>query len=216
VSIPQLSVRATVVRADGLPDFFAGAAADTDLAWRRRADGGYSLALGSAHDLYLGPDAVRHALAWLPVARTAFHKTRFRAAAPRGFPDAWGTKRRWSGTSPFEAMRVLDPPPNLAMVAAIRRLFTARFPSFPAPELTHAWAGMIDSMPDVVPVVDAVETLSGLVVATGMSGHGFGIGPGFGRIVADLVAGRPAGHDLRRFRFARFSDGSPLEIGPSL
>jgi glycine/D-amino acid oxidase-like deaminating enzyme len=49
-----------------------------------------------------------------------------------------------------------------------------------------------------------------------MSGHGFGIGPGFGRVVADLVRGRAPGHDLSRFRFARFSDGSRLAPGPSL
>jgi glycine/D-amino acid oxidase-like deaminating enzyme len=54
------------------------------------------------------------------------------------------------------------------------------------------------------------------VLATGFSGHGFGIGPGAGRVVASLVAGDAPGHDLRRFRFSRFSDGSRLELGPSL
>ena len=49
-----------------------------------------------------------------------------------------------------------------------------------------------------------------------MSGHGFGIGPGMGRVVADLVTGRPTGHDLSRFRLSRFSDGSPIRPGPSL
>jgi hypothetical protein len=34
--------------------------------------------------------------------------------------------------------------------------------------------------------------------------------------MADLVEGRAPGHDLRRFRWSRFADGSPLEIGPSL
>ena len=81
--------------------------------------------------------------------------------------------------------------------------------------LRAAWAGMIDTMPDVVPVIDRVAAVPGLTVATGMSGHGFGIGPGVGRIVADLVLGRPPGHDLTRFRLGRFSDGSPIELGPS-
>ena len=54
------------------------------------------------------------------------------------------------------------------------------------------------------------------VLATGFSGHGFGIGPGAGRVVASLVAGDAPGHDLRRFRLGRFSDGSRLELGPSL
>jgi glycine/D-amino acid oxidase-like deaminating enzyme len=49
-----------------------------------------------------------------------------------------------------------------------------------------------------------------------MCGHGFGIGPGMGRVVADLVADRPLGHDLHRFRLARFKDGSRLVPGPTL
>ena len=75
---------------------------------------------------------------------------------------------------------------------------------------------MIDTMPDVVPVIDCVTALPGLVIATGMSGHGFGIGPGMGRVVADLVAGHDTGHDLSRFRLARFTDGSKIAPGPTL
>ena len=65
-------------------------------------------------------------------------------------------------------------------------------------------------------MANRVPSLPGLIVATGMSGHGFGIGPGVGRVLADMVAGQPTGHDLRRFRFARFSDGSPIDPGPAL
>jgi glycine/D-amino acid oxidase-like deaminating enzyme len=49
-----------------------------------------------------------------------------------------------------------------------------------------------------------------------MSAHGFGIGPGYGRIVARMLAGLPQEHDLQRFRLSRFTDGSTLEVGPSL
>jgi glycine/D-amino acid oxidase-like deaminating enzyme len=55
-----------------------------------------------------------------------------------------------------------------------------------------------------------------LTIATGLSGHGFGIGPGVGRVVADLVDNRDTGHDLRRFRLSRFTDGSKMVIGPTL
>ena len=64
--------------------------------------------------------------------------------------------------------------------------------------------------------IGALVGVPGLVVATGLSGHGFGIGPGLGRVVADLVAGRSVGHDLTRFRLSRFSDGSATKAGPSL
>jgi len=49
-----------------------------------------------------------------------------------------------------------------------------------------------------------------------MSGHGFGIGPGFGKIIAAMVQNKPTGYDMTRFRFSRFSDGSKIEPGPSI
>ena len=75
---------------------------------------------------------------------------------------------------------------------------------------------MIDAMPDVVPVVDRVKEIEGVVVATGMSAHGFGIGPGFGKAVANIVVGQEVGHDMSRFRSTRFDDGSKIVPGPGL
>ena len=48
----------------------------------------------------------------------------------------------------------------------------------------------------------------------GLSGSGFGIGPAIGRVMADVLTGRPAGHDLTRFRPQRFADGSEIVPGP--
>ncbi|MBC7284265.1 FAD-binding oxidoreductase [Hoeflea sp.] len=218
VSIPQLSVRSTVTRTAAMAEIFAGCALDEELAFRRREDGGYSLSSLGTHDLMIGPDAFRHLRTWLPVAVKSLGATRFLPFAPRHYPDAWATARNWSKDeeTPFERCRVLEPEPERRRIEPARARFAARFPALGAPEVTHAWAGLIDAMPDVVPVVDRVPGLEGLIVATGMSGHGFGIGPGFGKAIAHLAAGRPTGHDLTRFRFSRFTDGSRLVPGPSL
>jgi glycine/D-amino acid oxidase-like deaminating enzyme len=217
IVLPQLSVRATVAATAPLPQVFDGAAADNHLAFRRRADGGYTLAPGGFHEFFLGPDAFRHARAFLPVLRKDWRATHFRPAAPRGYPDSWGTPRQWAedDESPFERCRILNPDPHVAEVARLQDRFAAAFPALGRPAVAAAWAGMIDTMPDVVPVIDAAP-LPGLWVLTGLSGHGFGIGPGVGRVMADLVMGRPPGHDLARFRFARFSDGTRIAPGPSL
>jgi glycine/D-amino acid oxidase-like deaminating enzyme len=98
----------------------------------------------------------------------------------------------------------------------VQDAFARAFPRWAAPACAPAWAGMIDTMPDVVPVIDRVAAIPGLTIATGLSGHGFGIGPGVGRVVADLVAGNRTGHDLHRFRLSRFTDGTPIAPGPSL
>ncbi|KUM28677.1 hypothetical protein AU467_10980 [Mesorhizobium loti] len=40
-----------------------------------------------------------------------------------------------------------------------------------------SWGCAIDFTPDAVPVIDAVDEIPGLLIASGFSGHGFGIGP---------------------------------------
>ena len=218
VSIPQLSVRATVAATDVLPEVVSDSGVDDRIAWRRRADGGYSLAPSGFHELFVGPDAFRAAFGFLPQLIQDPLGTRYLPSAPKGFPDAWGTKRSWSAAeqTPFEQMRILNPEPNARKVTKLARDFAETFPTLGKVEIKDAWAGMIDVMPDVVPVVDTCTALPGLTICTGMCGHGFGIGPAFGRITAKLMQGKETGHDLSRFRLSRFSDGSKLVLGPNL
>lgn len=216
VSIPQLSVLASVAATEPMPEVFAGNAADDAFAFRRRADGGYTIAPGAEHDFFIGRDAFASMGNYIAALSKNFRSTNFRPMAPAGYPDAWGTPRRWGdGPSPFESCRILDPAPNMATLGRVQDAFARAFPALGRPRLRSAWAGMIDTLPDVVPVLDRAS-IPGLVLATGLSGHGFGIGPGVGRVVADLVTGAPWSHDLWRFRLSRFSDGSVISPGPSL
>ncbi|MEM8540001.1 MAG: FAD-binding oxidoreductase [Pseudomonadota bacterium] len=218
VSIPQLSVRSSVNATAEMPEIFGGNAADETLAFRRRADGRYTISISSTHDLFVGPDSFRHLHNWLPAASTHWRDTKLRINAPKGFPDHWLTRRRWNEDeeSPFEKMRVLAPKPDTSRNEELKNAFAARFPQLGPPKLTHSWAGMIDAMPDIVPIVDRVPQIKGVILGTGMSGHGFGIGPGFGKIIAKIAAGKPTGHNTERFRFARFTDGSKMKPGPAI
>ncbi len=218
VSIPQLSVRENVAATEPLPEIYAGAAADRKVAFRRREDGGYTLAPPGTPELFVGPDAVRAFPHYLTQLKANPLGQVLHPFAPKGFPDAWGTKRRWDNdeTTPFEAMRILNPAPNMGKINRLLRNFSALFPELPPVRLKAAWAGMIDTMPDIVPVVDRAPTLPGLTIGTGMSGHGFGIGPGMGRVLAALVTGGNVGNDLTRFRLSRFSDGSLMVLGPNV
>lgn len=217
VSFPQLSVKSTVGATHPLPEVLRGGVAEEDFAVRRREDGGYTLAHGTYRELFIGPDAFRHLKAYFPLIRSALGGTGFHLKAPTGFPDAWGTPRRWAADeeSPFERQRILNPPPNMKLLDSMATRFHEIFPQLPRPVFNKAWGGMIDTMPDTVPIIDRIESVSGLVVATGMSGHGFGIGPGIGRVVADLVAGNATGYDLSRFRYQRFAPGQPIQVSPA-
>ncbi|MDO6797351.1 NAD(P)/FAD-dependent oxidoreductase [Shimia thalassica] len=217
INIPQLSVRATVVATHALPDVHQGGANGSDFAFRRRQDGGYTLAASGFHETFVGPDSFRHFMTYLPQLINQPFSRNYLPMSPKGYPDGWGTRRRWKGSdvSPFENMRMLDPKPNMRKVEEIRSTFQGLFPALGPVEVSTAWAGMIDAMPDIVPVVDRAP-IQGLSICTGMCGHGFGIGPAFGRIMADMVTGDDIGHDLSRFRLSRFSDGSKLVMGPDL
>ncbi|TKD40211.1 MAG: FAD-binding oxidoreductase, partial [Mesorhizobium sp.] len=61
----------------------------------------------------------------------------------------------------------------------------------------------IDVTPDAVPVIDKVDEISGLVIASGFSGHGFGIGPGAAHLVADMVTAQKPIVPLEPFELAR-------------
>ena len=100
------------------------------------------------------------------------------------------------------------------MIKRIEERLPKRFPALADVRIAEAWAGMIDVTPDAVPILGEDHRLPGLYVATGLSGHGFGIGPAVGRIMADILTGRSPGHDLNRFRSNRFFDGSPMVPGP--
>jgi glycine/D-amino acid oxidase-like deaminating enzyme len=59
-----------------------------------------------------------------------------------------------------------------------------------------------------------VRALPGFYLASGFSGHGFGIGPASGHLIADLVTGDSPIVDPTPFRFERFACGRQCERGP--
>jgi glycine/D-amino acid oxidase-like deaminating enzyme len=58
--------------------------------------------------------------------------------------------------------------------------------------------------------MDAVPKFPGLFLATGFSAHGFGLGPGAGKLVAELVTGKTPCVDPAPFAYKRFIDGTRL------
>lgn len=221
IYFPQLSVRSTVVATTKATDFYSGNAADENLAFRRRKDGGYTLALTDRTEHLIGPNSFKFFKPFIPAMLLDWETYTLKARMPANFPDAWRVNRRWSADqqTPFEKMRVLNPAPNKKAVARMLAVAQQKLPNLRDVNVAHSWAGMIETMPDIVPVIDSITSPDsnapvGLTVATGFSGHGFGIAPAAGKLIADLVCQRPVVYDLKRFRLSRFTDGSPIELGP--
>ena len=216
ISLPQLAVRATVVRTAEAPNVLEGAATAGHLGIRRRQDGGYTIATAATHDHYISRDSFKYYSIFQPARNAGSMQIDLRFSD--GLLGRLTQPTRWRDdeVSPFEKTRMLNPEPSPKAVRLIGEGLAKYLPALADIKIEQAWAGMIDATPDVVPVLDAMPDHPDLYVATGLSGHGFGIGPAVGKVMADLVLGNSVNHNLERFRFSRFSDGSPMRPGPGL
>lgn len=214
VRFPQLALRGTVVRTAPAREIYPGAAGFKDVFVRRRQDGGYTLA-SEWFEHTIGANSFRYFRDFMPTLATGSHVSLRvgRDLTQRGcFASSWSA----ADTSPFELHRVLNPAASRHGIQQIRRHLVKRVPQLADVEFAESWAGMIDATPDIVPVMDKLDSHPGLFLASGFSGHGFGIGPGAGKVMAKLVTGQDPGFDLDRFRFSRFSDGSKIRPGPAI
>jgi len=214
IRLPQLKVLATVCRTAPAPLVTENCVFTETGAFRRRLDGGYTLTAAGSDSFPLVPDAFRFLTDFWPLVKSEVSGGHMRPYLDRRFFDELSHLRSWQmdETSPFEKMRALDPKPDARHVYKSLEAIQALSPAFGKLTLAQSWAGMIDVTPDVLPVLDRIDSLPGLFMATGFSGHGFGIGPATGHVMADLVCGDAPAIDLKAFQFSRFSGGTPMEV----
>ena len=176
------------------------------VSMRQRRDGSLYLAAGFWSDYDITLEALQHMRMFLP----NFVKNHAILQLHLGKPflrDLGRTLRHDTSYRPWLRDRVWDPAPNPAKVKSSVTEFGKVLPSIPL-EIESAWAGYEDATPDAVPVIDSLSTPAGLTLATGFSGHGFGMGPIVGKVTADLVLDGKTGFDMTPFRFSRFKDGT--------
>lgn len=211
-SLPQLKMRSSVLRTTAIDAGVEAAMSFSDFALRKRADGGYSIATltGSIADIV--PDSFRFLPKFLTALSTEWKSVRLRLGH-RFIEEAFEWKNRPADqVSIFEKIRILDPQPHEAANLAAFKALQQAFPVFKNAQIAQQWAGMIDTTPDIIPVISPLDHLSDCIVATGFSGHGFGIGPGAGRLIADMVMGDNPIVDPSPFHINRFSDGSKPRV----
>ena len=175
----------------------------TGLGMRRRRDGGYTVAYGGGSSCEITPDLFRFFRAYLPAYR---HSKEIVTLKPGNrffrelmWPSTWPLDK----PTPFEKERVLNPDPDLAILDRAYGLLGETFPELQGIGIAQRWAGMIDVTPDELPVISTVNQVPGLVISTGYSGHGFGIGPGAGKVTAALATGNTPDTDLSAFSLDR-------------
>ena len=109
------------------------------------------------------PDSFRFFGDFLPALRMRRGDVRLRFGG-RFFQELF-QPRRWTldRPSPFEAVRVLDPPAHQAILEQARSHVTEAFPVFHAMRVAESWGGMIDVTPDGIPVISAVDHVAGVL-----------------------------------------------------
>ena len=208
IAFPQAAVVNSVMRTAPLDAGVERSCSAGKFSFRRRLDGGYTIAHRHMSVADIVPESFTQFFRFLPALRLDRHGLRLRFG--KAFFDSVRRKRRWrlDEPTPFEEVRILDPEPVDDILDEARLSLDRCFPAFTGARIAERWAGCIDATPDAVPVISGLDKLPGLHLASGFSGHGFGIGPGAARLMADLVTGRPPVVDPRPFRYSRYFDGS--------
>jgi len=204
IRFPQASIRSSILSvspgATGLPDALHTAAVSVT----RRRDGGYTLAISGGGRVDLTPQQFRFAPQFLPM-----FVRRWRSLAPgglQGIQSGHETLSRWrlDAPTPMERMRILDPAIDKRTIRTTHLRALELLPALKNTKITAAWAGYVDSTPDGVPGIGEIATVPGFILAAGFSGHGFGIGPGAGHLIADIVTGSEPIVDPRSYHPDRF------------
>ncbi|MDE2349407.1 MAG: FAD-binding oxidoreductase [Gammaproteobacteria bacterium] len=204
VQFPVATIRQSIVRLAPVEQRLPDAVTSPRVAITRRPDGHCVLAISGRGRADPTPQLLRFAPKFIPM----FAK-RWRNVHPGGLEGIrWGheSRARWKldAPTPMERARILNPKPDPAGVREIHRRAVDLFPALREASIANTWAGYIDSTPDGVPGIGEVPQLPGFILAAGFSGHGFGIGPGAGHLIADLVTGARPLFDPGPFNPARF------------
>ena len=205
IDFPQLKVIGPVARVDGVEGMTDMPIGAGDFAFRKRLDGSFTIAVRNRNLAPLTPDHFRLLREFFPTFLTSWRELSLRLNGD--FLKELMTRKHWKGsdTTPFEAIRTMDPQPYHGFTRAALRNITRHFPAFATARVQTEWAGVMDATPDAIPVISPLNAIPGFHIASGFSGHGFGIGPGAGQLMADLVTGAtpaidPAVFDISRLR----------------
>ncbi|HJM75158.1 MAG TPA: FAD-binding oxidoreductase [Dehalococcoidia bacterium] len=208
--LPQRLVRATVQRTTPLPPITSAGVWAGGFSFRQRRDGRVILAGGRVqHDMTLA--SLPQLRRFLPNFWRNRELFRLRVGRPllRDLADRMSRGER--SRYPFRSAHATDPGPDQQLAERALQMFREWLPEAGAVESEQQWAGVIDSTPDAIPVIDALDSPRGLVVATGFSGHGFALGPIAGRLVSELIVDETPSLDLTGFRYARFAENALAE-----
>ena len=90
------------------------------------------------------------------------------------------------------------------VVASMLQRCLRFFPALAEISAIRTWAGFRPYTPDLLPIISPVEQVAGLYIAAGHEGIGITEGPVTGKVISQLITGRPTDVPLDELQFSRF------------
>lgn len=202
VSIPVMPVALSQCETEPIEPLIAPTLRCFPFGARQRPNGRISMSGGmnTVVDHYLSLASARHFRTWT----TRYLKNRKAIRLHLDLPRLAAEVRGRSVGAPEHMARTVERPANRQLMDAALAAAGRMIPRLRDVRLTRYWAGVIDMSPDGVPILDAQTGVDGLVVVTGLSGHGLALGPAIGRIAAELAADGRSDRPLDAFSLRRF------------
>ena len=189
VHVPVMPVALSQCETEPVEPLLAPTLRCFDFGARQRPNGQLSMSAGinTVVDHYLSLASLRHARTW--TRRYLANRKAIRLRVGR---------------------RGQERPANRALMDASLTAAANMIPRLRDVRITRYWAGVIDMSPDGLPILDGATGVDGLVVVTGLSGHGLALGPAIGRIAAELATDGRTTRAIEAFSLRRFAGATPI------
>lgn len=207
VDVPVMPVALSEREIGPLPPLFSPAVRAFGFGGRQRPDGRVVLSngLNAVVDHRVSLYDLRFLRLWL--RRFRVHRRTVRLQP--GFHEILEQLRRRSLCAP-ELIPAGRPGPRARprrLDAATRAMATV-FPDVHGARVIRSWAGVVDMSPDGLPIIDT--PVPGLAFVTGLSGHGFTLGPAIGPALVDLACEGRTERPIAAFGLDRFDAPVPI------
>jgi len=120
----------------------------------------------------------------------------------------------FGGGTPLDSASICanaDHPPVAATAATCKGIL-GYIPALKHAKVVRSWVGLLDVCEDKVPVLSPVDDVPGLILACGFSGHGFGIAPAVGTVLAQLSCDEVPTIDISELGYERFSANGQFNV----
>jgi D-amino-acid dehydrogenase len=112
-----------------------------------------------------------------------------------------GNRLRFAGTMEFAG---LDLTPSETRSHAVVRGGLEVMAPLGSLQNLERWCGLRPCTPDGLPVIDRIPRYPQICISTGHAMLGYTLGPITGKLVAEMIAGRPPSMDINALRIGRF------------